>query len=456
MTISRELAQYIVQTKFPDLPKEIIDQTKLCILDWIGAALPGTRYKLVQMLREVVEGAGSGECTILGDKAKTSCLNAGLINGTISYVVKLDQSSPHGSLVHPQPPLIPAALAVAEKEGLGGKEFITGVLLGFDIEVRVAMTVNPSHTGERGFHTPGTCGTFGAVTAAGKLLNLNEEQMVNALGIAGTQAAGLTISIDTLSRPLHAGKAAYNGILAAMLAQKGFAGAEAIFEGKGGFCQAMANSYDLSKLTDSLGRKYLISDQRFVRYVTCGATHAAIDAVIDLTKEHNIRPEEIDLIDARTFPITVELCGRVQEPKTFMEAQFSLPFALAVAAIEGQVSIGQLTEERLRDQRIVALARRVKASVDSEFAKLGYSGTGDLSQSAKVTIKTKDGKEYYQRVNLHKGFPQNPFNKEELIEKFRSLASSFLPKSKVDKIIGVIEELEELDSMSKLTQLMCP
>lgn len=233
MTIARELAHYICQTKFSDLSQEVIDQTKMCILDWIGVTLAGARQKLAKVLTEVVKTwGGKPECTIIGNGMKTSCLNAALINGVISYLVKLDQASPHGSGVHPQSPMIPAALAVAEWKELGGKDFITAVVLGFEILVRVAMAVNPSHMGERGFHCTGTCGTFGSATAAGKLLKLSEEQIVHALGIAGTQAAGLTVSMEASSRSLHTGKACHDGILAAMLAKKGFTGAEDIFEGK--------------------------------------------------------------------------------------------------------------------------------------------------------------------------------------------------------------------------------
>jgi 2-methylcitrate dehydratase PrpD len=456
MTIARDLAHYINQLKLSDLSQEVIDQTKMCILDWIGVALPGYRHKIVKMLKEVLM-ASTGrkpECTIVGYGAKTSCLDAALINGTMSYVLKLEQSSPHSSLIHPQPPMIPAALAVAEKEGLRGKDFIIAVLLGFDIEVRVAMAVNPSHMGERGFHTPGTCGVFGAVTAAGKLMKLSEKQMVHALGIGGTQAAGLSVSLETPCRSLHAGKAAYNGILAAMLAKKGFTGAEAIFEGKGGFLQAMSNHYDLSKLTVDLGRKYLISDQRFVRYATSGTLHAAIDAVIELTKTHNIRADDIDSINAQTFPIAADFCY-LREPKTFLEGQFSLPFVLAIAAIYGQVSIGQLAEKNLQNPKVIALAKRVRGSVDPEFAALGYSAGGGLFQSAKVTIRTNDGKEYRKRVDLPKGYPQNPFTKEELLEKFRSLTSMVLTKSRVKEIIKVVENLEKLDSIRKLANLIC-
>lgn len=456
MTISRDLAHYIKQLRFSDLPQEVIYQTKMCILDWIGVALPGGKQKLVQILMKTVLAMdGKTECTIIGHGKRTSCLNAALINGTMSYAVKLDQSSPYGSMIHPQPPMIPAAFAFAEWKELGGMDFITAVLAGFEVGVRVAMAVNPSHMGERGFHATGTCGTFAAATAAGKLMKLSEEQIAHALGIAGTQAAGLTISLETPSRSLHAGKAAYNGILAAMLAKKGFTGADAIFEGKGGFCRAMANGYDLSRLTDGLGKKYFINDQRFVRYVVGGAIHSAIDAVIDLVKTHGIKSQDIAWIEARTFPMAMDLCG-IQEPRTLSEAQFSIPFALAIAAIDGQVSLPQLTEKKLNDPVVRELARKVRGSVDPEFAAIGYSGGKNLFQSAKVAIRTNDGKEYHQQVNHHKGCPQNPLTREELLEKFRSLASRVLPKFRVEEIIDVVENLEKLDSISKLARLTYP
>lgn len=418
--------------------------------------LPGGKQKHVRMLMETIMASGGKlDSTIIGHGMKTSCLNAALINGTMSYAVKLDQSSPYGSQIHPQPPMIPAAFAVAEWKGLRGSDFILAVLLGFEIGVRIAMTVSPSHAGERGFHPTGTCGTIGAATAAGKLMRLNEEQIAHALGIAGTQAAGFIVSLETHANSLHSGRAAYSGVLAALLAKKGFKGAEDIFEGKGGFCHAMANRYDLSKLTDGLGHKYLIPDQRFVRYAVGGAMHSAIDAVIELTKTHGIRAEDIDLIDARTYPVVAEFCG-LQEPKTVFEAQFSLPFSLAIAVIDGQVSLGQVTEKKLRDPKVMALAKKVKGSVDPEFAALGFSGSGDKFQSAKVTIKTLDGKKYHQTVDVAKGSPRNPFTKEELLEKFRPLASMILPKSKVEEIIKVIENLERLDSIRKLARLMCP
>lgn len=455
MTIAREIARYITQTDFSDLPADVIDHTKMCILDLIGAALPAARHAMVRMLKEVLEGS-RGECTIIGDGAKTSCFNAALINGTMAYIMKLDQSSPRGSMVHPQPQTIPAALAVAEKEGLAGRDLITGVFLGFEIAARVALAVNPSHEGERGFHGTGTCGTFGAGTAAGKLLQLNEDQMVNALGLAGTQAAGFTASFETFARSLHAGKAAYNGILAAMLAKRGFTGAEAIFEARDGFCRATTDRYDLAPLTQGLGRSYLIRDQRFVRFVTCGAMHAAIDGVLDLTKNNSLPPESIESIEARTFPVTINMCGQTAEPKTFAEAQFSLPFALALAAISGDVSISQLTEQRLKDPQVLALAKRVSGVVDPEFAARGISGSGDMFQSARVFIRMKDGREYSQQVNVHKGSPQNPLTKEELLDKFRSLASMAIPKARVQKIIGLVDELDKLDSVRELTAFISP
>jgi len=457
MTISEELARFITATHYSDLPEEIIYQAKLCILDWIGATLAGAKEKSIQILLKVLRGnSENSDCTIIGIGEKSSCLNAAIINGSMSYAVKLDQSSPLGSMIHPQPPMIPAALSIAEMERLNGKEFTCAVVLGFEVEARVAMAINPSHMGERGFHTTGTCGTFGAAAAAGKLLNLKKEQMAHAFGIAGTQAAGLIASLGTDSRSLHAGKAAYNGTLAAMLANKGFTGSFEIFEGNGGFCRAMANSFDLSKIIEGLGEKYLINEQRFVRYVTCGAMHAAIDGVIELRKTHGFQPDDIELIDARVFPITLDLCGKIQEPQTFSEAQFSLPFALAIAAVDGEVSIRQLTEKRLKDPRVLNLAKKVRASVDPEFMSAGYTGSESFYQSAKVKIKIKNGKEFYKRIDLPKGSPQNPFSKEEILEKFYSLASLVLSKSKIENIIENLENIEKLNDIRKLINFMVP
>jgi 2-methylcitrate dehydratase PrpD len=285
-------------------------------------------------------------------------------------------------------------------------------------------------------------------------LQLTEDQMVNALGLAGTQAAGLTASFESFARSLHAGKAAYNGILAAKLAQKGFTGAETIFEAKDGFCRATSDHCHLAQLTRDLGKTYFIRDQRFVRFVTCGAMHAAIDAVIEITRRNHITPEVIESIEARTFPVTIKMCGQALAPRTFAEAQFSLPFALALATIDGDVGIEQMTQERLRDPQVQDLARKVRGSVDPEFAARGISGSGDMFQSAKVSIRTKDGRTYDQQVNVHKGSPQNPFTEEELRGKFRSLASRVLPHHRVEEIIGVVAALEDVDSIRELTKLL--
>jgi 2-methylcitrate dehydratase PrpD len=280
--------------------------------------------------------------------------------------------------------------------------------------------------------------------------------MVHALGLAGTQAAGLTASFESFARSLHAGKAAYNGILAAKLAQKGFTGAETIFEAKDGFCRATSNQCDLSQLTRELGKTYFIREQRFVRFVTCGAMHAAIDAVIELTRKNHLGPEVIEYIEARTFPVTMNMCGQTTVPRTFAEAQFNLPFALALGAIDGDVGIEQMTPERLNDPRVQEMAKKVRGSVDPEFAARGINGSDDMFQSAKVSIRTKDGRTYDQQVNVHKGSPQNPFTKEELLKKFFSLASRTLPQTRVEEIAEVVERLENLASIRDLTALLHP
>ena len=219
-----KLADFVVSTDFASLPKDVVNQAKLCILDWFGVTLAGSKEEPAKIIAGLIKRLDKRkESTLIGDGNRVSCPNAVLINGTTSHVIELDDLHMDG-ILHPGVTTVSAALALAEKEGKGGRDLITATVLGYDVQARVSMAVIPSHYSDRHFHATGTCGTFGSAAAAGKLLNLNKEEMENALGIAGCQAAGLKEAFGTMCKPLQAGKAAQNGVMAAMLAQKGFSG----------------------------------------------------------------------------------------------------------------------------------------------------------------------------------------------------------------------------------------
>ena len=460
MSITETLANFVVDTNFDNLSPNVVNIAKTITLDWIGAAIAGITNPVVKMLIEIVkESGGNEESTIVGDPVKTSCLNASLVNGSLGQGQKLDDSSAGypPTVVHSESSLIPAALAIAERDELNGKDFITAITLGFDVGVRIGIGLKP---GSRGFHGTGVCGTFAAAAAAGKLLGLNKQQMRDALGLAATQAAGLS-DMHYFTRMLHTGKSAYNGVLSALLAQRDVMvghdespwGSVNIFESRRGAGLAFSNNPDLAKITNQLGKdiqygpiqgiQYWITQTRFARYGSSGGCSSAIDLVLELTEKHSIKPEDIEEIEAKQHSMHL---GRLIEPKTEAEARWSLPYCLAVATIDRRVDIPQFTAERVKDPKVLELARRIKIVVDPER----------VAQGAEVIIRTRDGKEYSGILDRMKGAPENPMTREELLKKFKFYSSILLPNNKIEKIIKTTDRLDELDAINELTELLYP
>ena len=445
MGVTRDLANFVLDTNFDDLEEEVIEHAKVCILDWLGAALAGSLEPPAKIITSIIREMGERkESTIIGTRIGTSCTNAALANGIMGHTIELDDIHEE-SIIHPAAPVVPAALAVAEHNGASGKDLITSIVLGYEVEIRIGMAVMPSHY--QYWHMTGTCGTFGAAVAAGKILGLNREEMVHALGIAGTQASGLIEVFGTMSKPLNAGRAALSGVMAALLAQRGFTSSSTILEAKKGYCQATSRKYDLSKISENLGARFEIMNNIFKRHASCGHTHGAIDALLDLARKYDTKPDDVEEILVGTYPIAVEIVGKNPEPKTGSEGKFSLLYCLAAALICGKLGLAEFSKERLMDPKILELSKKVRVEVDKEFvgAQLGC---------ARVTLRTVDGRSLSCRVDVPKGYPKNPLTKAELEEKFRSLASIVLSSEQVEKIIITLKKLNELDNVRFLTALL--
>ncbi|MEM3703489.1 MAG: MmgE/PrpD family protein [Candidatus Bathyarchaeia archaeon] len=444
MKVTKDLANFVADTDYNELPEDVKEHAKLCIMDWLGSTLAGSLETPAKTVASIVrEIGGRKESTIIGARFKTCCVNAALANGTSGHAVELDDIHEE-SIIHPAAPVIPAALAVAERINASGRDLITAVVLGYEVEIRIGMAVNPSHY--KFWHTTGTCGTFGAAAAAGKILGLKSEKVVHSFGIAGTQAAGLIEVFGTMSKPFTAGKAAANGVLAALLAEKGFTSSRAIFESEKGFCRATAVEYNLNIIIEDLGRKFNIVNNIFKVHASCGHTHGAIDAVLLLRDKHGIKPEDVDKIVVRTYPIAVDVVGKKYEPKTPSEAKFSLPFCLAAALIYGKAGLNEFREEMLSDPEIQKLSRKVTVVVDPEYvnAQLGC---------AKVTIHTNNG-EFTCRVDAPKGYPKNPLTKAELERKFLDLAHLVLSNEQANRILEIVNSLEKIENITLLTALL--
>ena len=446
MSVTKKLVNFIVETTYDDLPTEVIEHAKVCILDWIGAAVAGSLEPPSKIIASMIEEMGGREeATVIGMGFKTSCVNAALANGVLGHSVELDDIHEE-AIIHPAAPVVPAALAVAERENRSGRDLIMAVVLGYEAAIRIGIAINPSHY--QFWHPTGTCGTFGAAAAAGKLLNLDEKRMAYAFGIAGTEAAGLIEVFGTMSKPLNAGKAALDGVTAALLAQKGFTSSTAMLEAERGYLRATAGEIDMEKVTEKLGTDFEVMNNIFKRHASCGHTHGTLDAVLEIVEAHGVKADDVSEILVGTYPIALSTVGEKYEPHTAAEAKFSLPYCVAAALIYGKVGLEEFSTEKIADPKILGLSKMVKVSVDPEYidARLG---------PANVKIRTRSGKEYKSRVETPKGYPKNPLTKKELETKFGDLSSLVFSDERIENILETVNILEHIDGVRDLGALLC-
>jgi 2-methylcitrate dehydratase PrpD len=438
------LAHFVVNTRYADLPAETVEAARLCFLDWLGSAFAGSTAPPTRALTQLVEELGSApQATLIPTGKRVSCLFAALVNAASSHVVEMDDLD-KASIYHPGAVVIPAALALAEKLRARGTEFLRALVLGYEASIRIGEAVNPSHY--RFWHTTGTVGTFGSAVACGALLGLSQEQLVWALGSAGTQAAGLwEFLIDgAMSKQLHPAKAAFNGMLSALLAQRGFTAATRILEGEKGFCQATAAEYDLEKITAGLMpgmRQYKISGVCFKKHASCWHTHPAIDAALELANKYNVSPQDIAAIKVKVYTQAYNLLAGV-EAKSPYAAKFNLPYCVAVAFLYRDVGVDKFSPEYLADVQLRDLRDKVTLEADPELDALYPRKWG-----AVVEVHTTGGV-FTARVDSPKGDPENPLTREELESKFQGLTAACLLPEQRERYLQKALRLEQIEDMS--------
>ncbi len=444
MSIAREFGEFTASLNYEGIPERVRTLAKYCFLDWLASVYAGSREEPVRMMLQVVRDMpGKPECTVIPDGSRNISLLAAMINGASSHMVEMDDLH-RASIFHPAAPIVPSALAVAEREKRSGRELIAAIVVGYEVGIRVAEMVGTSHY--HFWHTTATCGTFGAAVAAGKLLSLNPQQIVWALGSAGTQASGLWefLAESAMSKQLHPGKAALNGILAALFAQQGFTGAEQIFEGEKGFCRATSSDYDLHRATDHLGKDYHMEGNSFKFHASCGHTHSALDAALILRNEAGVSPEAIEKVTVKLYSAAVDLLANVSLTRPYI-AKFHVPFCIATALKFGQVGLEAFTEERLQNGDLRELMSRVElvsdGTLDEEYPE---------KWGAIVEILTKDGRLHSRKVEYPKGDPQNPLSRQEFSEKFLGLTEGILPAQKSESLLERILQLEEVERTDQL------
>lgn len=445
MDVTRALAEYLVRASYAELPNAVVTEAKRSCLNWLGVTVGGCRHEAVETaLAAVTEFSGPARASVLGRRERLDILHTALINGISSHVLDFDDTH-HRNLVHPSGHVAAAILALAEQmPTISGREFLNAFVLGVEAECRVGNAVWPSHY-DAGWHITGTAGVIGAAAAAGKLLGLDSQRMTWALGIAATQAAGFREVFGTMCKPFHVGRAAQNGLMAALLARKGFTSSERAIEGSRGFTHVLATARDLAAITAGLGGRYEILDNTYKPFACGLVIHPAIDGCIQLRNEHALSADLIEQVDLKVHPLVLELTGK-RTPVTGLEGKFSVFHSAAVALIDGMAGEAQYSDARVRDPQVLALRERVRTEIDPTVTK----------DEVKVTIRLRDGRIMSKHVAEVIGSVNRPMTDSDLEAKFRALAAPILAHGQVATLVDLCWNLEQVDDVSKVALASVP
>ncbi len=453
---TQKLAKFASTLQFSELPREVVDHTKLIILDTVGCGLYGSRLPWGRIIAEYVrELGGNNKATVWGNNFRTSAANAALANGTMVHGFELDDLHKNAG-VHGGGLTTCAGLAMAEEKGaVNGKELITAIVAGYEVGTRIGMCVGTGGHSTKGFHPTGTAGAFCSAATAGRILNLNEEQMVDCLGIGGTQGAGLLAAqFSSMVKRMHAGRAGQSGIYAAQLARKGFTGIPDILEAKyGGFCSSETlTPPDMKVLTKGLDdREFWILDVGFKPYASCGSTHTSIDGIAAIMAEHKITPDRIDKIRVECTHIAKEHVGWEYKPASITAAQMNVYYCLAAKVLEGDVFVDQFTDDKIKDPRILNFIRdHIEVVNNPELDKLGREGRHQII----MQVRTKEGEVFTKNLGFAKGSHVFPLSREEVVRKFRTLTNKVGDAKKTEQLLQTIMSIEKTEDLRSLTNLL--
>jgi 2-methylcitrate dehydratase PrpD len=443
MTVTQEVAMHIADLTYDKIPARNLNDMKTLLLDYLGVALAGSKSETGRIASEFSQEAGEkAQSSVIGYNLKASASTVAFCNAISSHSIEMDDVDPL-AYFHYAPPVFSSALAVAEWQKASGKSLLTALLGGCEVMARLSNVTNPALR-DRGFHTTPTCGVFGSAAAAGNLMGLDAYQQTSALGLAGAQASGLMEMYGvSMQKRINPAPAARGGITAVLLALRGFTGAETIFEGERGFCRAFAGATDMTKLTENLGKDYPVYIE-YKPYACARPIHNAIDCAIEIRKKSSVSIADIREVGVRRHPAWAKYHGTLV-PKTFHEAQMSLPYSVAIALIEGNALLDQYSGGRLQDPKVIDLCKKVKITADASLPR---------GVSCAMTVIMKDNTEYKAQVDYPKGSLENPMTEEEHMNKFRMLASQVLSAHKIDQVASTVNKLDEVSDISHLTKLL--
>ena len=441
-TIAQQLSKHFSQLDFGSVPESGRHAMKRLLLDYLGVAISGSQTEsgVVACKFAEVQG-GKPETTLIGANARVPMALGSFANAISSHSIELDDIDVL-ALFHFSPPVFSAALAAAERQGANGKQLLAALAAGCEMMERVSKAANNSLR-NRAFHTTPTCGVFGATVAAAKLLKLTPAKLSAALGLAGAQASGLMEMYGpSMQKRFNPGPAARNGVSSALIAQLGFTGAETIFEGERGFLRAFTDKSNASQLTAGLDQPYKLEIE-FKPYSCARPIHNAIDCVLEVRKRDNPALDQIQHIQVVRHPDWAHY-HQNKAPRTYHEAQVSLPYAVAVAFKEGKALLAQFTDRKLKDPLLVRLMNVTDISVDGALPR---------GVSCRMTVTLSDGRKLASQVDYPKGSIQNPMTDGEILGKFDSLATPVIGAARAEQIAELVSMIEKCSDVGQLMRL---
>ena len=448
MDVTAKIARFVVDAKYETIPSKAIENAKIAVRDCLGVALAGSKEEDAKICAEIARQENAKEeATVIGQRFRSSALQAAFANGTAAHAMDFDHS--FTLMGQPTAPIIPAVFALGESLGASGRQILEAYTTGFEVTGKLAYSLRDSK--HDAWHAPSTLGSFGAAAGCAKLLGLSASQIEMALGIAASMASGIVGNFGTMTKPLHVGLGARNGVLAGKLAQSGYtANAQAIEAGMGFYNVFHGGTTIHSEAIEELGRSYALERDgiRIKPYPCGGLTHQAIDTVLDFRAKHGITPEMVESIDVDVMRHTYDrIIFKI--PQTGIQGKFCMPYLLARAIIDGRVFIDAFTESAVRDPNVLKLAERIQMRLDNNLPSRELG-----SRPCRVTLRLKNGQTYSREVQHSKGGPEAPLTADELKGKFTDCARQTLSESSTQRVSDYLDQLDTLKDIRPLCQLL--
>lgn len=446
MGATKKLADLCLGIRCDDLPVEAVVRAKECILDTLGCMLAGScSEEGALMVKYAEELGGNPEATVVGFGRKTSAPLAALVNGALGHALDFDDAQ-DSIMGHPSVAVLPAVIATAEKTRSSGRDALEAFLAGFEAACKIGKGVNP-RLYENGWHATGVVGALGATVASGRLFGLDATAMAAAMGLAASLSSGLRENFGTMTKPLHAGRAAENGVVAARLVKAGFTASGRVLEAKNGFCAVFSGEYEIARILDGFADppEIVAPGVRLKPYPSCLETHSIIEASLHLADAHNIKPEEVESVECALAPLAVDILIH-NNPMTGLEGKFSAPYAVATALAYRKASLAQFTDAAVRDQRAQMIMNKVRVVPAPDLEK--------NIQSCVVTVHLTDGRVFADRVDITTGHPKKPMAPDQITAKFRSCAAGAIDEEQREEAIRLVLDLEQMQEIGQLMALL--